>query len=241
MIMTNLFSNTKTVIIGGTSGIGLATAHKLVQNGGEVVIAGRSEEKLQFALRKLGRGATGKSIDITDFGSLPVFFSEIGEFDHLVITSTQTLFKPFTELSSNEIFTMVNTKLLGSLFAAQAAIKQIKPNGSILFFGGVVGHKALKNGSIVALINSGLEGLTRSLALELAPLRINLIAPGIADTGRWDHLTLENKQKAKTSAGSSLPVQRVGELGDFTDALLMMLKNTFMTGSVVRIDGGGQL
>lgn len=235
------FSNAKTVIIGGSSGIGLAIAHQLVRNGGQVIIAGRTEEKIQSAVGDLGSAARGKKIDITDFETLPDFFKEIGEFDHLVITSTQTLFKPISELTSAPIFSMVNTKLLGSFFAVQAALKFMNTKGSILFFGGVVGQKAVKNGSIVGLINSGLEGLTRALALELAPIRVNLIAPGIVDTGRWNGMTSEEKQKIKAATGAPLPVQRVGEPEDLANAALMALENTFITGSIIRVDGGGQL
>jgi NAD(P)-dependent dehydrogenase (short-subunit alcohol dehydrogenase family) len=235
------FSGTKTVIIGGSSGIGLAIAEQIIVRNGQVVIAGRSKDKLNSSLTKLGNNAKGIIVDITNFASLPAFFNEIGNFDNLIITSTQTLFKPFAELASEEVLSMINTKLLGSLFAAQAAVKFISKSGSILFFGGVVGQKAMKNGSVVALINSGLEGLTRSLALEIAPIRVNIIAPGIVDTGRFDNLSLDEKQKAKVNSSISIPLQRIGEPVDLANASIMVLANKFITGSVLRVDGGGQL
>jgi NAD(P)-dependent dehydrogenase (short-subunit alcohol dehydrogenase family) len=235
------FSNTKSVIIGGGSGIGLALAQKIVQGGGKVVIASRSKERLQQSLQILGTSAIGFELDITQSDHLPAFFEKIGSFNHLVITSTQTVFKPFGELTSPEVLAMIQTKLLGSFFAAQAAMKKINPSGSITFFGGFAGEKATKNASVVALINSGLEGLTKSLALEISPLRVNLIAPGIVDTGRWDHFEAEEKQKAKIAAGLSVPARRVGETEDITSVAIMLLLNTFITGSILRVDGGAYL
>jgi NAD(P)-dependent dehydrogenase (short-subunit alcohol dehydrogenase family) len=231
----------KTVIIGGATGIGFAIAKKLVQEGHQVVLAGRTKEALEKAMRQLGKSASIKVLDITEFDRLPVFFQEIGPFDHLVVTSTQTTFQLLTELSVEKIFSMVNTKLLGSLFAAKAAISHLNPQGSITFFAGIIGQKALKGGSVVALINSGLEGLARTLALEFAPVRINVIAPGTVDTGKWDALAAPEKQQAKSAAGVGLPVQRVGEADDLAEGALFAIKNTFLTGATLRIDGGGSL
>lgn len=233
--------STKTVIIGGATGIGKVLASLLVKKGELVVIAGRSPEHWESTVKELGANASGHSIDITHLAELPAFFKATGSFNHLVITATQTLFKPFSELTENQVLAMVNTKLLGSFFAAQAALKHLKPKGSILFFGGFIGYKAMKNASVVALINSGLEGLTKTLALELAPLRVNLISPGMVDTGKWDPLPTEEKQKAKIAAGLTYPVQRVGEPYDLASVALMALENTFMTGSVITVDGGGHL
>ncbi len=231
----------KTIIIGGATGIGFTLAKKLIQEGHQVVIAGRSRETLEAAVRLLGKHALSKILDITQFDRLPQFFQEVGSFDHLVITSTQTAFQPLVELSTEKIYGMINTKLLGSLFAAKAAIKYLQPHGSITFFGGIIGHKAMKGGSIVALINSGLEGLARVLALEFSPIRVNVIAPGTVDTGRWDALPPEEKRKAKAAAAASLPAQKVGEPEDLADAALLVIKNTYMTGSVLHIDGGWSL
>lgn len=234
-------TKTKTVIIGGAKGIGKALAGLLVKKGGLVVIAGRSPEHWQSTVKELGVNASGRSVDITQLAELPAFFEEVGSCDHLVITATQTLFKPYSELTADQVLAMVNTKLLGSFFTAQAALKHLNPKGSILFFGGFIGDKAMKNASVVAMINSGLEGLTKTLALELAPLRVNLIAPGMVDTGKWDQLSAEEKQKAKMAAGFAYPVQRVGEPYDLASVSLMVLENTFMTGSVITVDGGGHL
>lgn len=234
-------TKTKTVIIGGATGIGKALAGLLVKKGELVVIGGRSPEHWESTVKELGANASGHSVDITHPSELSTFFETIGSCDHLVITATQTLFKPFCELTESQVLVMVNTKLLGSFFAAQAALKHLKPKGSILFFGGFIGYKAMKNASVVALVNTGLEGLTKTLALELAPLRVNLISPGMVDTGKWDSLSTEEKQKAKVAAGLAYPVQRVGESYDLASVALMALENTFITGSVITVDGGGHL
>ena len=238
-------SRERVVVIGGSSGMGLEVARKLIANSTDVVIAGRSLERLQVARAMLGEAHVEiMSMDIGDQKQVEASFAQIGAFDHLVVTAADLPYGPILELAESEIMRAVRSKFLGPVFVAQQAAKQINPGGSMTFTSGIAAKRPMKNGAIAAAINSGLEGLVRALAIELAPLRVNAVSPGWTDTPIWNKMasiTPEMKQEAFANMNARLLTGRIGTTEDMADAILFLMKNTFSTGSVLDVDGGHRL
>lgn len=238
-------SRERVVVIGGSSGMGLEVARKLIANSTDVVIAGRSLERLQVARAMLGEAHVEiMSMDIGDQKQVEASFAQIGAFDHLVVTAADLPYGPILELAESEIMRAVRSKFLGPVFVAQQAAKQINPGGSMTFTSGIAAKRPMKNGAIAAAINSGLEGLVRALAIELAPLRVNAVSPGWTDTPIWNKMasiTAEMKQEAFANMNARLLTGRIGTTEDMADAILFLMKSTFSTGSVLDVDGGHRL
>jgi NAD(P)-dependent dehydrogenase (short-subunit alcohol dehydrogenase family) len=238
--------NNRVVIIGGGSGIGLEVARMAVSDHAEVVLVGRSEERLQDALRRLGTGRVEVlSCDIGERAEVAALFERIGELDHLVITAADLPYGPVSTLSEVDLMRAVRSKFLGPVFAAQEASSRIRPGGSITFTSGIAAQRPMRGGATAAAVNSGLEGLARALAVELAPVRVNVVSPGWTDTPIWDRIAgaapKNWKQESFDAMALRLPVGRIGQVGDIAQAFMFLMKNQFVTGSVVDVDGGHRL
>lgn len=164
------------VIIGGTSGIGLATAHAAAAAGAEVVIVGRDEQRLQAA-RSAVPGSRGIRADMTDRPSLDALFAEVGALDHLLITAAELQGGTFTALQPSDMHVNFDTRFWGSIAATQAAIPFLSPQGSVTFTSGVAAHRPFPGESVGGASSAAVESLARSLSIELAPLRFNALAP----------------------------------------------------------------
>ena len=237
--------NKRVVVIGGSSGMGLEVARMALAEGAEVIIAGRSTERLNAARAILGTDRL--EIAAMDIGSQPevvALFDRVGQFDHLVITAADLAYGPVRELKEDDLMRGVRSKLLGPLFAAQASAAKIRPGGSITFTSGIASKRPMRGGAVAAAINSGLEGLARSLAIELAPIRVNVVSPGWTDTPIWDGMagmTKEKKQEAHLSMSARLPTGRIGHAEEIADAVTFLMRNEFSTGMVLDVDGGHRL
>lgn len=138
----------------------------------------------------------------------------------------------------------VRSKLLGPLFVAQESAAHLSPGGSITFTTGIAARRPMRGGSAAAALNSGLEGLVRALAVELAPIRVNAVSPGWTDTPIWGAMpgmTAERKREVFTSMAARLPTGRIGRPEDIADAVIFLMKNQFSTGTVLDVDGGHRL
>jgi NAD(P)-dependent dehydrogenase (short-subunit alcohol dehydrogenase family) len=237
--------NKRIVVIGGSSGMGLAVARMALADGAEVIIAGRSTERLNAARSILGEDRL--EIAAMDIGNQPevaALFDRVGQFDHLVITAANLAYGPVLELKEDDLMRGVRSKLLGALFAVQEGAARIRPGGSITFTSGIAAKRPMRGGAVAAAINSGLEGMARSLAIELAPTRVNVVSPGWTDTPIWDGMTgmtKEKKQEAHSSMAARLPVGKIGRAEDIAEAVMFLMKNKFTTGMVLDVDGGHRL
>jgi NAD(P)-dependent dehydrogenase (short-subunit alcohol dehydrogenase family) len=235
----------RVVIIGGGSGMGLAVARKVLAAGAEVVIAGRSQERLNAARTSLGEDRVEvASVDISERSQVAALFARLPPFDHLVVTAADLPYGPVMELTETDLMRAVRSKLLGPVFAVQASAGRIKPGGSITFTSGIAARRPMRGGSAAASINSGLEGLVRALAIELAPLRVNAVSPGWTDTPIWDGMsgmTPERKKEAFAAMAARLPSGRVGRAEDIAEAIVFLMKSEFSTGTVLDVDGGHRL
>ena len=227
----------KTVIIGGSSGIGLASAQHLHQAGHELVIASRSKEKLQQAAHQIGQIKT-YVLDVTKEDDLKMFFASTGPLDHLVISSANFIMGSFLKMPTEEAKSFFDSKFWGQYLAAKTGASYIRKGGSITFFCGIAGHKPFLNFAAGSAINAAIEGLTRALALELAPIRVNAISPGTIVTPVWDSLLEDERKKEFEKLAQSLPVKKIGYPQDVAKAVRYLIECDYATGSIVYVDGG---
>jgi NAD(P)-dependent dehydrogenase (short-subunit alcohol dehydrogenase family) len=225
----------KVVVVGGSSGIGLATAELAMNEGAEVVIASRSAEKLNAAAGKLGVKVV--PTDVTSNDSVAHLFKQCGAVDHVVVTAAELKTGPFKSVAMDDVRATMECKFWGAWRCARAA--EIRAGGSLTLVSGFLSIRPRPNAVIVGAANGALESLTRSLALDLAPVRVNCVSPGIIDTPIRAGMPEAARRDMLARVAATLPVARVGEGVDVARQILTFMTIGFMTGSIVYLDGGG--
>ncbi|WP_064203380.1 SDR family oxidoreductase [Brevibacillus brevis] len=233
-----MLHNQKIVIIGGSSGIGLETAKQAVALGAGVIIASRSEEKLQKAKESLGSKASAYTLDITDEQQVQAFFEKVGTFDHLVVSAAETSGGSFLQTDTAQARKLFDNKFWGQYYAAKYGATKISTNGSITLFSGVVAYKAMIGSSALGAVNAAVSNLGQTLALELAPIRVNIVSPGIIDTPSRSKMPEDVRENFYSTLADKLPVKRVGQAKDVAQSVLYLLQNSFVTGTVLHVEGG---
>ncbi|AOR31097.1 short-chain dehydrogenase [Streptomyces fodineus] len=230
------------VVIGGTSGIGLAVAEGAAREGAEVVVASRRPESVEAALKRLPASAEGHVLDATDEDTVRGFFERVGAFDHLVYTAGESLLlEPLAEASVVRARRFLDTRLWGAYTAVKYGAGSIRPGGSVVLTTGTAGRRPMPGSSAASALCGAMESLTRALAVELAPLRVNVVSPGLVRTELWREVPEAAREELFRSSAESLPVGRVGEPADVAEAYLYLMRGGYSTGSVVVVDGGGTL
>ena len=229
----------RVVVMGGSSGIGEAVAHRFVEMGAEVTIAGRDKARLVEAVRRIGK-VRGEVVDGTSFESAQGLFAALGEFDHLVLAlSGGRGAGPFLTISLDDIRSGFEAKLFAQLTTLKAALSHVKK--SVTFISAATAITALPGTAGLAAINGAVESIVRPLAVELAPLRVNAVRPGVIDTPWWDAVPKAFKESVFSQTAQNLPVRRVGKPDDVAAAIVMVATNGFITGEVIGVTGGGSL
>lgn len=232
----------KMVVLGGTSGFGLATAEALVRERAEVIVASSRAAGVEAAVKRLSGGSTGHVVDVRDPAQLGQLFARVGAFDHLVFTAGDALaMAPLAKVDLAASRKAFELRFWGALAAAQQAAPFLRAGGSIVLTTGVVGRRPLKEWAVVASLTGAIEALTRALAVELAPIRVNAVCAGVARTALWQNLPEVEREAMFTEIGAHLPVGRVGLPADIAEAFLYLLRSDFSTGSIVVVDGGSVL
>ncbi len=231
--------NKKIVIIGGTSGMGLATAKAAIATGASVTIASRSKEKLETTQKEIGGHVEAQPIDLMQENSIRDFFQTVGSIDHLVVSGSSTKSGSFRDLATEDAKTSMASKFWGPYLAAKYA--QINSNGSIVLFSGILSRKPSSGMAVVSAINAAVEGLGRALAVELAPIRVNVISPGLVATSAYDKMPEDQREAMFQNAASHLPVGRIGNPEEIAATVLHLMENGYITGAVIDVDGGGLL
>ena len=232
------------VVIGGSSGIGLAVARRSLDDGATVVIAGRSQQRLDAAradLDRVGPPAGRLSthpVDIGDPVQVARLFERVGTLSHLVVTAADLPYGPVVSLSEDSMVRAVRSKILGPLFAAQQAAPRITKPGSITFTSGIAASRPAPGGALAATVNGALESMILALALELAPIRVNAVSPGWVDTPVWDRLATPDVKNARLAdLAARLPARRLGRPEDIANAVAFLIADSFVTGTVLHAEG----
>lgn len=235
----------RALIVGGSSGIGEAIAARFAAEGAEVVIAGRSAERLAAAADKLaaaGTPVTWRALDATAPDRLAEFFADSACYDHLVLTlSGRTGAGPFATLDLGELRGGFEAKTYPQLAVVQAALPRLSRTASVTFLSAASARAALPGTAGLAAINGAIEAAVPPLAAELAPIRVNAISPGMIETPWWDGVPAQARAEMFASHAAGLPVGRLGRPEEVAELAVTVAGNGFMTGSVIECGGGVQL
>ena len=236
------------VVVGGSYGIGESVAAILAGHGAEVLITGRSKERLDAAadrIRKAGPldgggvAVEAHELDATDASAVAGFFARIGSFDHLVLAASPGAvgLGPFASLEESALRRAFD----GKFFAHFNVLKAAEVRTSVTIITAMSARAAYAGASALSAVNGALEAMVRPLAVELAPVRVNAVSPGVIDTPWWDGLPRDQKAGLFASVAAATPVKRVGRPRDVAEAVLYLTGSGFVTGTVLEVAGGANL
>ena len=229
------------VVIGGSAGIGLETARRARAEGARVILTGRNQERLQRAGSELEALSTA-AFDANDPAQLARFFSEQpATIDHVMVTAGQPHYGRLLDIDMEEARRTLDTHLLQMLQVARSAVHKVRPGGTLIFMGGTGGRRQGIGMGIVPTVTAALPALTASLALEFAPIRVNLIAAGFVDTPLSASLLGDELENRRNQLRATLPIRRVVTPADVGALAVHIMTNTALTGATYDIDGGQQL
>ena len=230
------------LILGGASGIGLAVAKAASAEGAQVLIASRNPQGVAAALDTLPPGAQGRVLDLSDPAAVTAFFQTVEPFDHLVFTAGEGLsLGSLAETDIDKVRGFFELRYWGAFRAVQQGAPLIRKGGSIVLTSGLASTKPHPGWAVASSICSAMEGLTRALAVELAPLRVNIVCPGVVKTPLWRDMAPEAREALYASQASRLPVGHVAEAEEIAEGYLYLMRQTFATGQTLVLDGGGLL
>ena len=232
----------RVIVIGGTAGIGWEVARQSAAQGAEVVIASSNPERVRKAVAELGSGAEGHPLDVASEPSIQEFFAQIGPFDHLVFTAGDSLqLNALATADLQKARSAFELRYWGALAAVKYGSPSIRPGGSIVLTTGIACARPQKGWVFGASVCGAMDALTRALAMELAPTRVNAVSPGIVRTDLWQSMSGQDREAMYLNYGTALPVGRVGEPADIARTYLYLMQEGYSTGQIVVVDGGGVL
>jgi len=232
----------KIVVLGGSSGIGLAVAQAAAREGANLTIVSSNPGKLETARKTLPAGTAGEVADLAVEDAIRALFLKLGPFDHLVYTAGENLLlSPLATMDMGWARGFFGLRYWGALMAVRYAAPHIKQGGSITLTGGAAGQRPQAGWSIAASICSAMEGLTRALAMELAPLRVNVVSPGVVKSPLWDAMPQAEREAMYQHMAAALPLKHVGTPEEVAESYLYLMKQSYGTGQRITVDGGGTL
>src|SRR6195952_3816797 len=228
------------VVIGGSAGIGLETARRARQEGADVVLTGRRPERLEVAAREVDAQRT-VAFDAYDDDAVQSLFEDLpGPVDHVMVTAGAPTYKPPLSRTPEEARDGITDHLVLALGVAQAAIGKVRPGGCLIFMGGTGGRRPQRGMAVFASATVGMQAMISNLALEIAPIRVNLIAAGFVDTPLAASILAGDLDRRREELRSKLPIQRVVGPADVAALAVHLMTNTALTGATYDIDGGQQ-
>jgi NAD(P)-dependent dehydrogenase (short-subunit alcohol dehydrogenase family) len=229
------------VVIGGSAGIGLETGRRARAEGAKVILTGRNPEPLQRAAGELDALSTA-SFDATDPTALERFFQALpAMIDHVMVTAGRPAYGRLLDMDPAEARRALDTHLMLVLQVARSAAHKVRPGGTLLFMGGTGGRRPSIGIGTVATVTAALPALIANLALELAPIRVNLIAAGFVDTPLSASLLGKELENRRNQLRATLPIRRVVGPADVAALAVHIMTNTALTGATYDVDGGQQL
>jgi len=229
------------VVIGGSAGIGLETARRARAEGADVILTGRNPERLERAAAELGAQRT-VAFDATDFDRLERFFHELPTpIDHVLVTGPGPYYAPLADLDRERAHRDFDAHLWLAIAVAQQAVGRVRPGGTLLFMGGTGGRGRGPGLSLIAAATAAMSALIANLAVEVAPIRVNLLAAGFVDTPLSAQLLGDDLEARRDQLRATLPIRRVVGPADVAALAVHIMTNTALTGGTYDIDGGQQL
>ena len=234
------FAGQHVYIMGGSYGVGEATARAFAAAGADVVITGRSQQRLDAAAARISPPVRPYILDATDAGAVSTFFEKIEIVDHLVLVLSPGAIAvgPVATLDEKDLRTAFDGKFFAHVRVLQAAAPHLSRDGSVTFLSAASARSAAPGTAGLAAANGAIEAMVPPLAAELAPVRVNAVSPGIIDTSWWDGMPADQKDAYFQGVAASSPVGRVGHPDDVAAAILYLAGSTFTTGTVLDISGG---
>jgi NAD(P)-dependent dehydrogenase (short-subunit alcohol dehydrogenase family) len=230
----------KVVIVGGASGIGVAVAEAALGQGAKVVVASSQQTNVDAALKRLGKGAEGSAVDVNDEADVARFFERLGGLDHLVFTAGDWAARPGGPLADLELLAAkaaFDVRFWGALAVVKHGYGKIAEGGSITLTDGMLGHRPMKGAPVTTAMLGAIEHLTRALAVDLAPLRVNAVCPGLVLTDRNRQMPEALVQRFT----ARLPLSRAADPAEIAEAYLYLMRAGYTTGQVLLVDGGGSV
>lgn len=233
------------VVIGGSSGIGFAVAARALGEGAHVIVGSSNAANVDAAMVRLGERTSGSAVDVRSEASVAEFFERIGDFDHLVYTAGDWgplrgggAIAQLDLANANATFTV---RFWGALAAIKHAQGRISANGSITVTDGVIAHRPRKGAALSTAMAGAIEHLTRALAVDLAPVRVNAVCPGYVLTEVWNSIPQERRAEQLRRMTERQPLPRAGDPDEVAEAYLYLMRGSFSTGQVLIVDGGMSL
>ncbi|MCB1692290.1 MAG: SDR family oxidoreductase [Pseudomonadales bacterium] len=236
-------SDRHVVVIGGTSGIGLAVAEGALAEGARVTVASSRRETVDAGLASLS-GASGDVIDVKDDRSVQAFFERVGSLDHLVFTAGDWGGPRNNTLGAVDLDAaqaLFSVRFWGALRAVKHASSRIAPDGSVTLTDGMIAHNPSPGSFVSTAMAGAIEHLTRALAVELKPVRVNAVCPGLILTDVWNSIPEEKRAERLARMTAHLPLARVGKPDEAAEAYLYLMRGGYTTGQVLLVDGGSSV
>jgi NAD(P)-dependent dehydrogenase (short-subunit alcohol dehydrogenase family) len=232
-------TNTRVVVLGGTSGIGLATAKAAAAAGASVVVASHNATKVRSAVAQLPTGSEGYPVDASSSEELAALFEQVGEFDHLAYTAGDNLV-PLTldAYTPAQGRAFLELRVVSALEAVRLAMPHLRPDGSVTLTSGTAAYRGGAGWFLGSAASGAIVSAARSLAVELAPIRVNVVAPGVVRSPLWTALPGADREAMFESIAAGLPLRRVADVEDVAKAFLHLMDNDYLTGTVSVVDGG---
>jgi NAD(P)-dependent dehydrogenase (short-subunit alcohol dehydrogenase family) len=227
------------VVIGGSAGIGFETARRARAQGAKVILTARNPERLKHAATEIDAMSTA-AFDATDTDALESFFRDLPVIDHVMVTAGRPYYGRLADMDFAKIRDLIGAHLLQALYVARNATSKVRPGGTLIFMGGTGGRRPAIGMSIASAVTAALPALTANLALEIAPVRVNLIAAGFVDTPLSAELLGNQLEKRRNQLRTTLPIGRVVGPADVAALAVHIMTNTALTGATYDIDGGQQ-
>jgi len=226
-------------VIGGSAGIGLETARRARTEGAKVILAARNPERLKRAASEVDALSTA-AFDASDPVAIERFFRDLSMIDHVMVTAGRPYYGHLADMDFAKIRDLIGEHLLQALYVARGAASKVRPGGALIFMGGTGGRRPAIGMSIAGAVTAALPILTANLALEIAPVRVNLIAAGFVDTPLSAELLGDQLEKRRNQLRTTLPIRRVVGPADVAALAVHIMTNTALTGATYDIDGGQQ-